>query len=70
MAKIIKLKILQNVKDKENGKSYKRNDEIEFSEKRAEELLKNPCLVKKLEEIEVQTIDKNEGKAEQKEKNK
>lgn len=60
MAKMINLKILQNFKDKENGRSYKRNDEVEFSEKRAIELLKNPCLVRKIEEIEVQVIDSAE----------
>lgn len=65
MAKKVKLKILIDFKDKENGTEYKRNDEVYFSEKRAEELLNNPCLVKKVEEIEEQNENKTEETEEQ-----
>lgn len=64
MAKSIELKILQNFKDKENGKEYARNDKIVFSEKRAEELLKNPCLVRKIREFEEPKENRTENKTE------
>lgn len=60
MSKKVKLRILINFDDKETKAKYKRNDEVYFSEKRAEELLKNPCLVEKIEEIEEQEENKTE----------
>lgn len=69
MVKKVKLRILINFNDKENGTEYKRNDEVYFSEKRAEELLKNPCLVEKIEEIKFEKIgEQNENKTESTEK--
>ena len=50
MAKQIELKAKQNFKDKETGISYKRGKTYSFSEKRAEELLKNEYIVEKVSE--------------------
>lgn len=50
MAKQIELKAKQSFKDKETGISYKKGKTYSFSEKRAEELLKNEYLVEKVSE--------------------
>lgn len=52
MAKSIQLKVKQNFTDKEKGIDYKKGYVYHFSEKRAEELLKNPYLVEKVGETE------------------
>lgn len=52
MAKNIQLRVKQNFTDKENKTDYKKGKVYPFSEKRAEELLKNPYLVEKTGEIE------------------
>lgn len=62
MAKVIELKVIQNFTDKENGKDYKKGKTYSFTEKRADELLKNPYIVEKVAEKET------ENKAEQTEK--
>ena len=50
MAKEIKLKVKQNFMDKETNLDYKKGKIYKFSEKRAEELLKNPYIVEKATE--------------------
>lgn len=62
MSKAIKLKIKQNFTDKETKEDYKKGKEYAFSEKRAEELLKNPYLVEKVSEIEETSKEKAEQK--------
>lgn len=47
MAKEVKLKVKQNFMDKETNLDYKKGKIYKFSEKRAEELLKNPYIVEK-----------------------
>lgn len=59
MSKTIKLKVKQNFTDKETKEDYKKGKEYNFSEKRADELLKNPYLVEKVAEIE--TVNKQEN---------
>lgn len=54
MAKVIELKVKQNFTDKETEVDYKKGKTYSFSEKRAEELLKNPYLVEKVSENEVE----------------
>ena len=54
MAQVIELKVKQNFTDKETKVDYKKGKTYSFSEKRAEELLKNPYLVEKVSEKEVQ----------------
>ena len=62
MAKIVNLRIKQNFSDKETKVDYKKGKVYPFSEKRAEELLKNPYLVEKVD------ITETEEKAENAEK--
>jgi len=62
MAKIVNLRIKQNFSDKETEVDYKKGKVYPFSEKRAEELLKNPYLVEKVD------ITETEEKAENAEK--
>ena len=55
MAKQIELKVKQNFNDKYDNKTeYKKGKTYPFAEKRAEELLKNPYLVEKVSETEVE----------------
>lgn len=54
MVKVIELKAKQNFQDKETKVDYKKGKIYSFPEKRAEELLKNPYLVEKVSEKEVQ----------------
>lgn len=63
MAKVIELRVKQNFQDKETNVDYKKGKTYSFSEKRAEELLKNPYLVEKVSEKEVQeSTDKKTDK--------
>ena len=62
MAKVIELRVKQNFTDKENGTDYKKGKTYSFTEKRADELLKNPYIVEKVAEKET------ENKTEQTEK--
>lgn len=57
MAKQIELKAKQNFEDKETGKLYKRGQTYSFSEKRAEELLKNSYLVEKVSETVIKETE-------------
>lgn len=66
MSKVIELRVKQDFTDKENGKDYKKGKIYSFTEKRADELLKNPYLVEKVTEKE--TESKTENKTEQTEK--
>lgn len=52
MAKVVELKVKQSFSDKETNVDYKKGKTYSFSEKRAEELLKNPYLVEKVAEKE------------------
>lgn len=54
MSKVIELRAKQNFTDKENGTDYKKGKTYIFSEKRAEELLKNPYIVEKVAEKETE----------------
>lgn len=66
MAKNIQLKIKQNFTDKETKVDYKKGKVYTFTEKRAEELLKNPYIVEKVSTIEVE--EKTDKSIEQTEK--
>ncbi len=66
MAKTVNLRIKQNFTDKETNVDYKKGKTYPFSEKRAEELLKNQYLVEKVNAVE--TEDKTENKTEDTEK--
>lgn len=66
MAKTVNLRIKQNFTDKETNVDYKKGKIYPFSEKRAEELLKNPYIVEKVSVAE--TEDKTENKTEDTEK--
>lgn len=59
MDKNIQLKIKQNFTDKDNGIDYKKGKVYTFSEKRAEELLKNPYIVEKIGEKGIKEDAKN-----------
>lgn len=48
MTKEIELIVKQNFTDKETNVDYKKGKTYKFSEKRAEELLKNPYIVEKV----------------------
>jgi hypothetical protein len=54
MAKEVELKVKQNFTDKETKVDYKKGKTYKFSEKRAEELLKNPYIVEKVNVTEVE----------------
>lgn len=58
MVKTVNLKIKQNFTDKETNVDYKKGKIYPFSEKRAEELLKNQYLVEKVNVVEIE--DKTE----------
>lgn len=62
MAKVIELKAKQTFSDKYTKAEYKKGRVYKFDEKRAEELLKNPYLVEKVSETEVEV--KNDSKEE------
>lgn len=66
MAKTVNLRIKQNFTDKDTDVDYKKGKIYPFSEKRAEELLKNQYLVEKVNTVE--TEDKTENKTEDTEK--
>ena len=57
MSKVIKLKVKQSFTDRETKEDYKKGKVYTFTEKRADELLKNPYIVEKVAE---QTEDKTE----------
>ncbi len=54
---MVDLKIKQNFQDKETKVSYKKGRIYSFTEKRAEELLKNPYLVEKVSTKEVKDVE-------------
>ena len=62
MAKIVNLRIKQNFSDKETKVDYKKGKVYPFSEKRAEELLKNPYLVEKVDVAETEEKTENAEK--------
>ncbi len=63
MAKQIGLRIKQNFQDKETKEDYKKGKVYYFSEKRAEELLKNQYIVEKVSETEIkENTDKQTAK--------
>lgn len=62
MAKIVNLRIKQNFSDKETNVDYKKGKTYPFSEKRAEELLKNPYLVEKVDVTETEEKAENAEK--------
>jgi len=62
MAKTVNLRIKHDFEDKETKQEYIKGKVYPFSEKRAEELLKNPYIVEKVGETEI------EEKAQEKEK--
>lgn len=63
MSKQIGLEIKQNFQDKETKEDYKKGKVYYFSEKRAEELLKNPYIVEKVSETEIkENTDKQTAK--------
>lgn len=66
MAKVVELKAKQTFSDKYTKADYKKGKVYKFDEKRAEELLKNPYLVEKVSETEVE--DKNDNKEEKQNK--
>ena len=59
MAKIVNLRIKQNFSDEETKVDYKKGKVYPFSEKRAEELLKNPYLVEKVDVTETEEKAEN-----------
>ncbi len=59
MAKNIQLKVKQNFTDKETKEDYKKGHVYSFSEKRAEELLKNHYIVEEVGEKEIKEDAKN-----------
>lgn len=61
MAKVVDLKVKQNFTDKENGTDYKKGRVYTFSEKRAEELLKNPYIVEKVKTTEIEETTENKS---------
>lgn len=61
MVKEIELKIKQNFTDKETKVDYKKGKTYKFSEKRAEELLKNSYIVEKT----TQQIENNKNSKEE-----
>ncbi len=65
MSRVIKLKVKQSFTDRETKEDYKKGKTYSFTEKRADELLKNPYIVEKVAEKEAenkteQTEDKTE----------
>lgn len=67
MAKEVELKAKQTFSDKYTKAEYKKGRVYKFDEKRAEELLKNPCLVEKINATEVE--EEKDNKEEKQSKN-